>query len=195
MKTLMTLALAGAISFSSLANDNNDDLMELSAVKARYKTVNVLLKEGVGEAKIAIMDENGKKLHQRKVKQKGSDIIIPYNMEDMPCGEYQVEITTDDERVLYTVSTFNRSIPVEELPLMAYGKKLDDNTVNLAVIGLMEPGVDVKIRYKNNDRVLHSETIDTPEGFRKDYYLEGVDADEIYFELHDALGRTKYIHM
>jgi len=195
MKTLMTLALAGAISFSSLANDNNDDLMELSAVKARYKTVNVLLKEGVGEAKIAIMDENGKKLHQRKVKQKGSDLIIPYNMEDMPCGEYQVEITTDDERVLYTVSTFNRSIPAEELPLMAYGKKVDDNTVNLAVIGLMEPGVDVKIRYKSNDRVLHSETIDTPEGFRKDYYLDGFDADEIYFELHDALGRTKYIYL
>ncbi len=195
MKTLMTLALAGLISFSALANDNDADLMELSSVKARYKTVNVLLKEGVGEAKIAIMDESGKKLHQRKVKQKGNDVVIPYNLEDMPCGEYQVEITTDDERVLYTVNTFNKTIPAEQLPLMAYGKKIDDNAVNLAVIGLTEPGVDVKIRYKNNDRVLHSETIDTPEGFKKDFYFEGFDADDVYFELKDALGRTKVILM
>lgn len=191
----MTIALAGLISFSALANDNNEDLMEMSDVKARYKTVNVLLKEGVGEAKIAILDKMGKRLHQTKVKQKSSDTIVPYNMEDMPCGEYQVEITTEDERVVYTVNTFNKTIPADQLPLMAYGKQIDDNTVNLAVIGLMEPGVDVKVRLENSDRVLHSETIDTPEGFRKDYSFEGVDAEDVYFELTDALGRTKVIHI
>ena len=195
MKTLMTIALAGCISFASFANNNNDDLMELSAVKANYKHVNVLLKEGVGDAKITILDDEGNRLHQRKVKQKNDDLLIPYNLESLPCGEYKVEIATEDERVVYTINTVNKAIPVEELPLMAYGKKMDRNTVNLAVIGLTEPGVDVTIRYENNDQILHRETIDTPEGFKKDYTFSGVDAEDVYFELTDALGRTKTIHI
>ncbi|MHA7131380.1 hypothetical protein [Algoriphagus namhaensis] len=200
MKTLFTIAIAGMISFSSFANDleikkANEDLMELSSVQARYKHVNVLLKEGVGEAKIAILDQEGKKLHQRKVKDKGDDLVIPYNLEDLPCGEYTVEISTDDERVVYKVNTFNRAIPAAELPLMAYGKKVDQATASLSVIGLSEPGVQVKVRYEGDDRILFSEQIDEPEGFKKNYTFEGVDAEDIYFELKDALGRTKVIHI
>lgn len=194
MKTLMTIALAGFISLTSFANDN-EDLMELSSVQTNYKHVNVLLKEGVGHAKIVILDEEGHKLHQRKVKQKDEDVLIPYNLENLPCGEYQVEITTEDERVVYTVNTFNRAIPAEELPLMAYGKKIDYNTVNLSVVGLTEPGVNVTIRYENDDQILYQETIDTPEGFKKDFTFTGVDAEKVYFELTDALGRTKTIHI
>ena len=63
MKTLFTFALAGALSFSSLVANASDDLMALSDVKAKFKTVNVLLKGGVGEAKVSIMDKTGKKLH------------------------------------------------------------------------------------------------------------------------------------
>ncbi|MDN3204598.1 hypothetical protein [Algoriphagus sediminis] len=195
MKTLFTIALAGFVSMSSLANENNEDLMALSGAKANYKTVNVLLKEDVGEARIAIYDMNGKRLHQRKVKDADRDQVIPYNLEDLPCGEYQVEITTDEESVSYTVNTFNRPIPVEELPLKANGKKLDNNKVNLSVFGLVEPGVEVEIRYEENDRVLHAETIETPKAFSKNYSFDGVEAEDIYFHLTDALGRTRVIHL
>lgn len=195
MKTLFTIALAGFISMSSLANSNNDDLQALSSVQAKYKQVNVLLKEGVGKAKISILDEEGNTLHQRKVKGISDDLLIPYNLENLPCASYQVEITTEDERVVYTVSTFERAIPSEKLPLMAYGKKVGENTVDLSVIGLTEPGVQVQIRYENDDRMLHNERIDTPEGFRKSFTFEGIDAEDIYFEIVDALGRRKTIHI
>lgn len=195
MKNLITFALAGLISFSSFANDNNDDLMELSSVQAKFKHVNILLKEGVGDAKITILDEDGNRLHQRRVKQMSDDLIVPYNLESLPSGEYKVEITTDDERVVYTVNTFDKAIHVDELPLMAYGKKLGFNTINLSVIGLTEPGVEVTIRYENDDQVLHRETIDTPEGFKKNFKFTGVDAEDVYFELTDALGRTKVIRI
>lgn len=193
MKTLFTLAMAGALSFSALASAD-DDLKALSDVNSNFKKINVLLKEGVGDAKIVLLDEDGHKLHQRKVHVKGDDLMVPYNLDDMPCGEYQIKISTDEEEVIYTVETKERPITASELPLMAYGKLIDDNTINLAVIGLFEPGVDVKIKTEKGGRVIHEEFIDQPEGFKKDFSFNGINPEEIYFEITDAIGRTRIIH-
>ncbi|MDF2159272.1 hypothetical protein [Algoriphagus sp. CAU 1675] len=195
MKTLFTFALAGLLASSSFAANDNDDLMALSDVGTKFKKVNVLLKDGVGKAKVAIMDQDGKMLHQRKVKVEDQDLVIPYDLNELPCGEYKVKITTEEEEVLYTVETFERAPAKEEMPLVAYGKKLDDETVHLAVVGLMEPGVEVKIRYEANGNLIHSEEIDQPEGFKKDYKLKGVSPEDVYFELKDSLGRTRVIHI
>jgi hypothetical protein len=195
MKTLFTLALAGALSFSSLAAPlADDDLMALSDVKAKFKKVNVLLREGVGEAKIALFDHSGKKLHQRKVKVGDTDVIVPYNLSDLPVGEYKVRITTDDEQVDYTVETFEKPAPAPKLPLMAYGKIVNGQTINLTVIGLDEPGVEVEIRYAVSNKVLHSEHISEPEGFRKNYKLNGVTPDDVFLSVKDSQGRSKTIH-
>lgn len=195
MKTLFTIVLAGLISFSSFASNENEDLLTLSEVSTQFKHVNVLLKEGVGEARIAILDNEGKKLHQKRIKQQGEDVLVPYNLEHLPCGEYQVEITTEEERVVYTVNTFNKTIPATDLPLMAYGKQLDGDTIHLSVIGLTEPGVEVQIKSESGNSVIYSELIDTPEGFQKDYSFKNIDPSDVYFELTDALGRTKIIHI
>lgn len=194
MKTLFTFALAGALSFSSLAANAADDLMALSNVKANFKKVNVLLKGGVGEAKIALFDNTGRKLHQRKVKVGEGDLIVPYNLNELPIGEYKVRISTEDEQVVYTVATFDQPIPAEKLPLMAYGKIVDDETVNLAVIGLDEPGVEVEIRYADSNKIIHQEEIGEPEGFRKNYKLKGVSPEDVYIHVTDAKGRSKTIH-
>ena len=194
MKTLFTFALAGALSFSSLAAFGADDLKANSDVKANFKKVNVLLRDGVGDAKIAIYDPNGKKLHQRKVHVEGQDLVVPYNLNELPCGEYTVEILTEDEHVEYTVETFEMPAKPVEMPLMAYGKIVEDNTVNLTVIGLEEPGVEVTLKYQETGRVITTDSIFQPEGFRKNYRLKGVTPDDVYFELKDAKGRTKTIY-
>ncbi|EAZ82608.1 hypothetical protein [Algoriphagus machipongonensis] len=193
MKTLFTLALAGALSFSALANAD-DDLRALSDVNSNFKKINVLLKEGVGQAKIAILDLDGKKLHQKKVKVKNDDIMVPYNMDDLPCGEYLVMISTEDEEVVYTVETKEKPIPATELPLMAYGKTVDENTINLTVIGLTVPGVQVQVKTEKGGLVIHEEYIDQEDGFKKDFSFNGIDPEDIYLELTDALGRFKVVH-
>ncbi|MFT4856359.1 MAG: hypothetical protein ACI8YP_002710 [Algoriphagus sp.] len=193
MKTLFTFALAGLFATSSFAANENEDLMALSSVNARFQKVNVLLREGIGKAKIAIMDEDGKILHQRKVRVQ-EDVMVPYSLDDLPVGEYQVMISTVDEEVVYTVETSERFPGIVSYPLMAYGKLVDDHTINLAVIGLNEPGVDVKIRMERGDKIIYQEKIDQSEGFRKDFILNGIDPSEVYFELKDALGRTRIIH-
>lgn len=193
MKTLFTLAMASALSFSALANAD-DDLRALSDVNSNFKKINVLLKEGVGNARIAILDMEGHKLHQRKVHVKNDDLMVPYNLDDLPCGEYQVRISTDEEEVVYTVETKEKPVSIKDLPLMAYGKLIDDKTVSLAVIGLTEPGVEVKVKTEKGGRVLFEEYIDQPEGFKKNYSFNGIDAEEIYMELTDSFGRSRVIH-
>ncbi|TDQ19167.1 hypothetical protein DFQ04_0984 [Algoriphagus boseongensis] len=193
MKTLLTFALAGALSISSLAAFGADDLRANSDVKANFKKVNVLLKEGVGDAKVAIYDPNGKRLHQQKVHVEGQDVIIPYNLTELPCGEYRVEILTDEEKVEYTVATFEKPAQPIQAPLVAYGKQISPNTVNLTVIGLEEPGVEVTIKYANSNKIITSEEINQPEGFQKNYQLKGVSPEDVYFELKDSKGRVKTI--
>ncbi|MEN2284118.1 hypothetical protein AAGF08_18385, partial [Algoriphagus sp. SE2] len=193
MKTLFTIAMASALSFSALASNSNEDLRDLSTVNSKFKKINVTLKEGVGNAKITIMNEDGKNLNQRKVHVKNESLVVPYDMNNLPVGEYQVKIVTEEEEVVYTVETSNQPIPVEDLPLMAYGKVVDENTVNLAVIGLSEPGVEVKIYSSTSGKVIFEENIDQAKGFKKDYSFKGMDSEDIYMQVSDKLGRTRTI--
>lgn len=195
MKTLFTFALAGLLATSTLAANRPEDLKELSTVHATYKKIDVLLKEGVGKAKIAIYDLAGKRLHRRTVKV-NEDLRVPYDLNELPCGKYEVIITTEDEEVSYTVETVEKVDPAPIVyPLMAYGKKVNDFTINLVVIGLEEAGVDVKIRRVIDNLLVYEEMVDQPEGFRKDYILNEINAEDVYFEVTDIKGRTRKIYI
>lgn len=194
MKTLFTFALAGALSLSSLAASAADDLLALSSAQAKFKKINVLLKEGVGEAKVAIYDPSGKKLHQRKVKVSDEQLILPYNLDDMPVGEYKVQISTENENVEYKVTTFEPAPAPEALPMVAFGKTIDEETIGLTVIGLTEPGVKVEIRNESSNKLIFSESIDQEEGFRKNYSLRGVAPKDIYVKVTDSKGRVKNLY-
>lgn len=194
MKTLFTFALVGALSLSSLAASAADDLLALSSAQAKFKKINVLLKEGVGEAKVAIYDPSGKKLHQRKVKVSDEQLILPYNLDDMPVGEYKVQISTENENVEYKVTTFEPAPAPEALPLVAFGKTIDEETIGLTVIGLTEPGVKVEIRNESSNKLIFSESIDQEEGFRKNYSLRGVAPKDIYVKVTDSKGRVKNLY-
>ena len=194
MKTLFTFAIASALTLGSLAANASDDLKANSEVKANFKKVNVLLKEGVGQAKIAILDPDGKKLHQRKVKVSGQDLVIPYNLNELPCGEYTVQILTDEEMVEYTVETFEKPQETVEMPLVAFAKEIEGNAINLTVVGLDEPGVEVTLRYAESGRVIVKEDIFQPEGFQKSYRLKGVTPEDVYVQVKDAKGRSKTLY-
>ncbi|UZD23625.1 hypothetical protein PBT90_09510 [Algoriphagus halophytocola] len=194
MKTLFTVALAGALSFGAFAADASEDLKELSAVNTNFKKVNVTLKEGVGIARISILTPEGKYLNSRKVKVKDQNVVVPYDLANLPVGEYQIRIETEDEEIQYKVETKEQPNPAAALPLMAYGKIMNDHTIRLSVVGLLEPGVQVKVFSAITDKVIYQEKVDQPEGFAKNYSFNGIGADEIYMELTDAKGRMKTLH-
>ncbi|PZX53862.1 CopC domain-containing protein [Algoriphagus ratkowskyi] len=191
MKALFTVVLASALSFSSLAASASEDLKALSTVHSNYKKISVTLTEGLGKATISILDADGKSLSSRNVRVKKENMMVPYDLKNLPAGEYQVKIETGAEQVIYTVETKDKPVATEALPLMASVKIVDNNTVNLSVMGLEEAGVDVKIYSKVSDEVIYTDHIIQAEGFRKDYSFSKMNVSDIYFIVTDSQGRSK----
>ena len=194
MKTIFTIALASALSFSSLVANASEDLKALSAVITEYKKINVTLFEGIDKAKIAILDADGRTLSQRNVRVKNENLIIPFNLKNLPAGQYQVKIVTDQEEVSYQVETKGGEVTTTDLPLMAYGELIDSNTVSLVVLGLTEPGVDVKVYSKDSDEIIYSDHIHEDKGFKKNYSFTKMNSADVYFKVTDTKGRSKTLH-
>lgn len=193
MKKLLTLALAATLGMASFANASNENIEEMSSVRANEKKVTVTLKEGLGKVRLAILDSDGNKLNEQFVKVK-NNVRVPYDLSNLPAGEYQVVIESNikepnSESMVYTVETTEAPAP---LPLMAYGKSLDDNSFKLTVIGLEEPGTKVEI-LNENGKAIFSENIDQPEAFSKVYHLKNFSTKDVTLRVTDAKGRTKFL--
>lgn len=194
MKTLITLALAASMGLASFANASNENVAALSSVKAKDNRVNIYLKEGMGKVKLAILDHDGKRLHSQKVTVK-SDVKVPYDLSNLPSGEYHVLIESNlkennADYVVYTVETKGRPV---NYPLMAYGENLDNIGFKLTVIGLEEPGVEVRIM-DSKGRTLLKENIDEPKAFEKVYRLEKIKTENVNVTVKDQKGRVKNLY-
>ncbi len=193
MKTLLTFALALSLGASTFANTEKESIAALSNVKVHDQKVNVSFQEGLGKVKLSILNESGQKLHQQTFKVK-ENLMMPYDLSNLPEGEYYFMIESkngeEDDKAVYTVTS--KAAP-EELPLMAYGKALDKTSFRLAVVGLEQPGVDVRI-WHNNGKVIFTENINQEEGFSKVYHVDNMTVKDVSVQVTDAKGRTKYLY-
>jgi hypothetical protein len=192
MKTLLTLALAATLGVSSYANASNEKA--LAEVRAKDNKVSVTLREGAGKVRLAILDTDGKKLHQQTLHVK-NDLRVPYDLSELPEGEYMVMIESNvnqpfSEKEVFTVET--KSAP-KALPLMAYGKIIDDESIKLTVIGLEEPGVKVQITDSNGNS-LYVDKIDEPEAFTRVYNFKNIDLKDVFVKVTDKKGRVKNLY-
>jgi len=191
MKKLLTLALAATLGVASFANASNEGIEEMSSVKANEKKVSVILREGLGKVRLAIFDSEGKKLHQQFLKVH-NDLKVPFDFSYLPAGEYQVMIESNinkgnSEKMVYTVETKEAPAP---LPLMAYGKTLNENSFKLTVIGLEEPGIKVEI-FNQKGNPVFSEEIEDYGAFSKIYRLENLTVKDILLKVTDRKGRNR----
>jgi carotenoid cleavage dioxygenase-like enzyme len=195
MKKLLTLALAATLGVATLANASNEDLKTLSSVKATEKKVSITLREGLGKVRLAIINTDGKKLHQQYVKVK-QDVMVPYDLSQLPAGEYHVLIESNIKEPSHDVAMFTVETKdsKSDLPLMAYGKSIDDDSFRLSVIGLEEPGVQVEI-FDHKGKTIYSEKIDQPEGFTKVFHLSNLTSKDVSIKVTDSIGRTKYLNL
>ena len=192
MKTLLTLALAGILGVSNFANASNEKV--LAEVRTKDNKVSVTLREGVGKVRLAIINMDGKKLHQQTLHVK-NDLRVPYDLSELPDGEYMVLIESNlnepiAEKEVFTVET--KSSP-ETLPLVAYGKVIDDDSVKLTVVGLDEPGVKVQIT-DSRGRSLYVDNINEPEAFSRVYSFENIDLKDVFVKVTDKKGRVKNLN-
>lgn len=195
MKKLFTLALAATLGVATLANASNEDLKTLSSVKASEKKVSITLREGLGKVRLAILNADGKKLHQQFVKVK-QDVMVPYDLSQLPSGEYQVVIESNIKEPSHDVAMFTVETKDSKtsMPLVAYGKSIDDDSFRLSVIGLEEPGVQVEI-FDNKGKTIYNEKINQPEGFTKVFHLSNLTNKDVSIKVTDAMGRTKFLSL
>ncbi len=187
---LLTSALVIGLSFFSFAEPKDETLMEVTSVRTNHQKVFITFKHPMDKVFISILDAEGNLIVKKKYKTKEA-VSVPYNLSKLPEGNYRVKIETKGETAVYDIKTVERK--KVEYPLMAYGKLKDRNTVNLLVVGLEKPGVQVDI-YNHLHQKISSEYIDQPEGFSKNYKFAGTRAGNVYFHLKDAQGRSKYLY-
>lgn len=195
MKKLLTLALIATLGVATLANASNEDLKTLSAVNATEKKVKITLREGLGKVRLAILNSDGKKLHQQFVKVK-NDVMVPYDLSQLPAGEYQVMIESNIKEPSHDVAMFTVETKDSKssYPLVAYGKSIDNESFRLSVIGLEEPGVQVEI-YDQKGRTIFTENINQEEGFTKVYRLDNLTTKDVSIKVTDKMGRTKNLYL
>jgi hypothetical protein len=195
MKTLLTLALAATLGVASYANASNENIAEMSSVRAKDKKIAVNLAEGMGKVKVSILDRDGKQLHQRNLNVKNTT-KLPYDLSEMPSGEYFVVIENTSknplkDKIVYSVETTDAP---QEYPLMAYGKAIDSDSFRLSVIGLDEPGVSIEI-FDSNGKTIYEESIKHPEAFTKVYHLKNLQVEDVSLKVTDAKGRTRNLYL
>jgi hypothetical protein len=193
MKKILTMALIATLGLGGYANAANEKLETLTEVKNTNNKVKIILKEGLGKVRLAVLDVNGKKLHQQTVFVK-NDIMVPYDLSELPVGQYRLNIETGSKFSTRESSSYEieRRLTKDELPLVSYRKDLNHDCIKLTVLGLDLPGVNVQIFDKNGQKVFE-ENINQPEAFTKIYHLKNMLAKEVTVQVMDGEGRKRVL--
>ncbi|SHO59512.1 hypothetical protein A8938_0149 [Algoriphagus zhangzhouensis] len=191
MKTLLSLVAAGLLASTSIANASNEDLKDVATVVAKDQKVSLYLNQESGPVKVTLLDERGKVLAKSKIKDYDKDVVLPYNLENLPEGNYSLEVSSNEDQMIYDFTTTKSEFQPVAPKMMAYGKEIDNNSLRLTVIGLQEPGVEVTFREKFSNEVLLTEEVDQPEGFTKIYKFKNIDTSDVMVEIKDKKGTVK----
>lgn len=189
MKTMMTLALAAVLGTSSFANNSDEMISNLTSVNTKEKKVQVNLKEGTGKVKIQILDIDGKRLYQRQVTA-NENILVPFDLTAMPEGKYQVAVISKEDpsnRSIYEIELEEPKI--EEIPLQAYAKKIDDSSFKLTLDGLERNRTTIQL-FDEKGRLVHSEMIKAEGSVSRVYHLKKLSLDNLSVIVRDSKDRV-----
>lgn len=189
MKTMMTFALAAVLGTSSFANNSDEMISNLTSVKTKEKKVQVNLKEGTGKVKIQILDIDGKRLYQRQVTA-NENILVPFDLTAMPEGKYQVAVISKEDpsnRSIYEIELEEPKI--EDTPLQAYSKKIDESSFKLTLDGLERNRTTIQL-FDEKGRLVHSEMIKAEESVSRVYHLKKLPLDNLSVIVRDSKDRV-----
>lgn len=187
---LITFIAAVGISFSSILQPPADKgLSEITSIEAQDQSFNLTIKEAVGKVWVSIFDEKGK-LIVRKMVKADEPVKVPYNLSQLPAGDYSVKVANKVETVSFDITT-KRAV---EKKLLAFAKKLDNHTVQVKVIGLEKPGVKVAFFEEATHRKISSDYVTEPAGFARNYKFVKLNLEEVYIEITDLDGKSKVFH-
>ena len=191
MKILFAFVLVSAMGLGQLhASEPAASFAEMAVVKSQDQRVTVFLQEGLGKVSISILNEEGRLLHRNSVNA-NENLVLPYNLSQLPEGNYKVKIRTKNATEPKVVHQFtSRSNEPMELPLIAYKTKVDNRSVKLKVAGIDEPGVRIQI-VDQFDRRLFDQVIEDQEGFAKKFKFRNTNLSGLSIRVSDNNGRLR----
>ena len=186
MKTFITLLLVVGLSSSSFAMDML--LREASSVEIQEQRFVLKLTEAVGPVRISIYNSEGK-IIDRTFFRVTTAQKIPFNLSQVPEGEYKVKLETKEESISYNINSYKKV----EKKLMAYVKTIDENSFELMMVGVDEPGTKVTV-YSSDHKVLTIDEINAVGSFTKNYHLKYMALKNVYLKVQNAKGKSKYLY-
>ncbi|HSJ69787.1 MAG TPA: hypothetical protein VK921_19055 [Anditalea sp.] len=190
MKTLLTFALAMSMFLTGFAEPTNE-LAALSNVSIHDQKAKITLLEGIGRVKVFVKDTKGKTLYCTSYKV-SEDVIMPFNLEELPAGKYVIRIQTKDSSIDYDVETTAKK--AKDYGFKAHVKALDDRFVKVSLYEMLEKGgVTVKV-FDSGNRLLMKEHVDGGTFARK-YEFKNLSTNGLYFIISDKKGHSQIYHL
>lgn len=189
MKTLMTLCLALIFSATSFATPVDKLLEEVTTVETKGQTFKLSIKEAVGRVTVSIYDAKGK-LVENNLFKVDQPVSVPFNLSQLPEGEYRVKVASNEEAVSFPIVSKK---PVEER-MLAYVEVLSPNTVSLRVMGIEKPGTTVSFFNARTMQKIKVDHVTELGGFSKNYVLANLTVDDVYMKVEDTAGKSKIFY-
>lgn len=194
MKALLTITMLLVLGASTYGFPVNENPIASSIVKYQGEKVQVILRNGSGKVRLTLVDSKGMQVFRKFVQVK-SDVQMPLDLSQMPEGEYSLVLEKDyvSPTPEKTVHTFHHAKEIQEYPLVAFGKPVEEHAVKLTVVGLEEPGVDVRIEDASG-KVIYRENIAISRGFSKVYRFPNLKTEGLSFTISDNKARSKVLN-
>ncbi|EON77623.1 hypothetical protein ADIS_1842 [Lunatimonas lonarensis] len=188
MKTLITsLLVLASVSFSfSHPLPPEKNLEEIVYVKSKDQRFSLFVTEPVGKFVVSIFNEKGK-LIDRVSFRANEAVSVPFNLTQVPEGEYSVKVQSKDVSIAFSISSKK---PMEK-QLIAYAKAVGSRKISLTVVGIEQPGTQVTFYDINTQREIKGDYVKQYAGFQRDYRLADTTVDKVYMKVKDVHGNTK----
>lgn len=111
----------------------------------------------------------------------------PYNLRELPYGQYKFEVLVNQEKVVYEVEHARPEYPGNVKVLL---DQKEDHKFKFMVMGPKPKDFTLKV-FDDNNQLLLEEAIKTEDNFGKVYNFKGIRSNNIQFVL---LGKDQVIH-
>ncbi|MFC3879004.1 hypothetical protein ACFOSV_02395 [Algoriphagus namhaensis] len=184
MKKLMTVLLTAGIAVGAFAQGSESvQIKKIEAAKVAV-AVNAV---ATGAVVVKIKNVDGDLILRDRIS-KADKFIKTYDLSQIEKGNYQVEVLGQSGTLAQSsVANF-----VAEKPeIFGRVSKMEDNSYRLLVSAL--DSKDVKVLIYDGGKLIHTETIDNPQGLHKIYKVKQASAEGVSFKVETASGYEGYI--
>lgn len=186
MKTLLTFTLVMSMFLTGFADPTNK-LAVLSKVSIHDQKAKVVLREGIGKVKISVKNINGKTLFYT-YHNVTKDVVMPFNLENLPPGKYLIRIETKELSFDYEVETKAKAAINT---FKANVKAIDNRYVKVALYEILEEGTfTIKVFDESNRLIYRDKVIGGP--FARNYNFRNFTTTGKYLSITDSKGNSQF---